>query len=115
MGAKTTDSLMDCVICLASKALGWVVKVKDPNAFQEELKNDYIINQELSNHRSTPALKCGRLLAPANVALITTKHIDFSAPMLSQLLRIPHHFLKNCSQAFEQMLPSCKNERLVRK
>ena len=78
MGAKTTESLIDCVICFASKALGWVVKIKDPDAFQKELRNDYINNQELSNVAGNAALKCGRLLAVANAALITTKHIDFS-------------------------------------
>ena len=78
VGAKTTESLVDCVICFASKALGWLVKIKDPDAFQKELKNDYIINQELSNLASNAASKCGRLLALANAALITTKQIDFS-------------------------------------
>ena len=27
VGAKTTESLIDCAICPASKALGWVVKI----------------------------------------------------------------------------------------
>ena len=85
MGAKTTESLVDCVICLASKALGWVVKIKNPNVFQKELKNDYIINQELSNLPGKAALKCGRLLAVANAALITTKHIDFSKEFSAML------------------------------
>ena len=85
VGTKTTESLVDCVICFASKALGWLVKIKDPDAFQKELKNDYIINQELSNLAGNASLKYGRLLAVANAALITTKHIDFTkeAAMLS--------------------------------
>ena len=86
-GAKTTESLIDSVICLARKALGWVVKIKEPNAFQKELKNDYIINQELSNLAGNAALNCGLLLGVANAALITTKHIDFSkesSPMLTK-------------------------------
>ena len=86
VGAKTTESLIDSVICLASKALGFLVKIKDPDAFQKELKNDYIINQELSNVAGNAALKYGRLLAVANAALITAKHIDFtkeSSAMLS--------------------------------
>ena len=77
VGAKTTESLIDSVICLASKALGFLVKIKDPDALQKELKKDYIINQELSNLAGNTGLKCGRLLAAANTALITTKHIDF--------------------------------------
>ena len=70
--------MIDSVICLASKALGFLVKIKDPDAFQKELKNDYIINQELSNLAGNAALKCGRMLAVANAALITKKHIDFT-------------------------------------
>ena len=96
--AKITESLIDCVICLANKALGWVVKIKDTDSFQKELKNDYIINQELSNLADIGALKCGRLLVLANTALITTKHIDFSKeslPMLNQLPRILHQLLNS--------------------
>ena len=44
---------------------------------QKELKNDYIINQELSSLAGGLALRCGRWLALANAALITTKHIKF--------------------------------------
>ena len=78
MGSNTTESLIDSVICLASKALGWVVKIKDTDAFQKELKSDYIIKQELPNLPGNAALKCGRLLSVANAALITTKLIDLS-------------------------------------
>ena len=87
VGGKTTESLIDSVICLASKALGWVVKIKDPDAFQKERKNDYIINQGLSNLAGNAAFSCSCLLAVANAALITTKHIDFSkesSPMLTK-------------------------------
>ena len=52
-----------------------MVRLKDTEALQNELKNDYIITKELSNL----ALRCGRLLAVANVFLITAKHVDFSA------------------------------------
>ena len=71
--------------CLASKALVWVVKIKDPDAFQKEIKNDYIINQELSSLAGNAASKCGRLLAVANAALITTKHIDFTTESSAML------------------------------
>ena len=42
-----------------------------------DLKNDYIINQELTSIAGSVSLRCGRLLAVANTALITTKHIVF--------------------------------------
>ena len=70
MGAKTTETL---------KALGMVMLLKNANALQNELKSDYIITKELSAVAGGLALRCARLLAFANAALITTNHIDFSA------------------------------------
>ena len=55
------------------------MRLKDTEALQNELKNDYIITKELSNLSGNLALRCGRLLAVANVFLITAKHVDFSA------------------------------------
>ena len=72
IGSKTTESLIDSFLLLASKGL---VKVDDVEKLQLELKNDYIINQELSSLARGLALRCGRWLALANAALITTKHV----------------------------------------
>jgi len=83
VGSKTTESLIDSFIFLVSKAVGMTVKIKDIDAYQKELRNDYIINKELSNLSGNLALKCGRFLAAANAVFITTKHIDFS-PQLSE-------------------------------
>ena len=55
------------------------MRLKDTEALQNELKNDYIITKELSNLSGGLALRCGRLLAFANAFLITAKHVDFSA------------------------------------
>ena len=79
MGATTTDSLIDSFIFLASKVVGMAVNVKNVEAYQKELRNDYIISKELSNQAGNLTLKCGRLLALANAALITTKNTDFAA------------------------------------
>ena len=49
VGAKTTDSLIDSCIFLVTKVVGMAVNVKDIDAYQKELRNDYIINKELSN------------------------------------------------------------------
>ena len=76
IGSKTTESLIDSFLLLASKGLGLVVKVDDVEKLQQALKNDYIINQELSSLAGGLALRCGRWLALANVTLITTKHIQ---------------------------------------
>ena len=74
IGSKTTESLIDSFLLLTSKGLGLVVKVDDVEKLQQELKNDYLINQELSSLAGGIALRCGRWLALANAALITTKH-----------------------------------------
>ena len=82
IGAKTTETLIDSFLSFATKALGLVVRLKDANALQNELKNDYIItshHQDLSNLSGSLALRCGRMLAVTNAFLITAKHVDFSA------------------------------------
>ena len=53
--------------------------LKNADALQNELKNDYIKTKELSALSGRLALSCGQLLAVANAVLITTNHIDFSA------------------------------------
>ena len=58
----------------------------DVEKLQQELKNDYIINQELSYLAGGIALQCGRLLALANAALITTKHIQLDKPEQPDLM-----------------------------
>ena len=78
VGAKTTEALIDSVLSFSTKALGLVVKPKDPEALKNELKNDYIISKELSMLSGSLALRCGRLLAFANSVLISAKHVDFS-------------------------------------
>ena len=77
VGNKTTDSLIDSAIIRFSKGVGIVVLIDDVKELQKELKNDYIINQELSSLAGGLALRCGRWQALANAALITTKHINF--------------------------------------
>ena len=86
IGSKTTESLIDSFLLLASKGLGLVVKVDDVEKLQQELKNDYIINQELSSLAGGLALRCGRWLALANAALITTKHIQLDKPEQPDLM-----------------------------
>ena len=64
---------------LVSKGVRQVVAIDDGKELQKELKNDYIINSELSSIAGSLALRCGTWLAVANAALITAKHIDFNA------------------------------------
>ena len=74
VGAKTKETLIESILLFSTKALSWVVRLKDTEALQNELKNDYIITKELSNLFGNLALRCGRLLAVANALLITVKH-----------------------------------------
>ena len=76
IGSKTTESLIDAFLMLISKGLGLVVKIDDIEKLQQDLKNDYIINHELSSLAGGVALSCGRWLALANAAFITTKHVQ---------------------------------------
>ena len=80
VGAKTTETLIESFLSFSTKALSLVVRLKDTEALQNELKDDYIITKELSNLSGNLALRCGRLLAVANAFLITAKHVDFSEP-----------------------------------
>ena len=79
VGARTTEALIDSFLALSTKALGLIVKLKDPEALNDELKNDYIISKELFLLAGGLALRCNRLLAFANSVLISAKHVDFSA------------------------------------
>ena len=79
IGSKTTESLIDSFLMLFSKGVGLVVKIDDVEKLQQDRKNDYIINHELSSLSGGIALSCGRWLALANAALITTKHIQLEA------------------------------------
>ena len=63
IGVKTTEALIESFLSFPTKALGLVVKLKDPEALKNELKNDYIISKELSLLSGSLALRCGRLLA----------------------------------------------------
>ena len=74
---KTTESLIDSTLMLYSKGIGMVVSIDDVKKLQEELNNDYIVNQELSSLAGGLALCFGRLLVVANAAFITAKHIKF--------------------------------------
>ena len=77
VGSKTTESLMDSFIFVATKAVGLFVKIKDIEAYQKELRNDYIINKELSTLAGQLAFTCGKTLSVASAALITAKHIEY--------------------------------------
>ena len=62
---------------LARKAIDMVIKVDDVEALQNDLQKDFVINSTLSSVAGNMVLRCGRLVAVANAALITVWHINF--------------------------------------
>lgn len=90
VGAKTTENLIDSALTLFTKAASLFVPLKNIEALQKELKNDYIINNELSNLVGGLSFKYGKFLAPASVALITAKHIDYDTALSSQKRQDQH-------------------------
>ena len=68
------------------------VNVKDIDAYQKELGNDYIISKDLSNLAGNLALKCERFLALASAAMITTKQIDLNSKDKTKLKEIPEQY-----------------------
>ena len=80
VGAKTNETMIDCALFFATKALGFVVKIKDTEALKNDLKKDFVISNEMSVLSGEIALRCGRMLAVVNAFLITAaKHVDFSS------------------------------------
>ena len=45
VSAKTAEAMIETILQFSTKALGCVVKLKDPEALRNDLKNDYIITQ----------------------------------------------------------------------
>ena len=77
---KKKETSIGSFLMVASKVVGMVLPIKDVNELQKELDKDYIIDRELSSLAGNLALCCGRLLAVANAALITAKHLDLRSP-----------------------------------
>jgi len=84
VGSKTTESMIDNFLILATKAVGLVVKIDDADALKNELKNDFIISKEMSQFFGGLALKYGGKLAMVNTAMITAKHVDFSNEQITE-------------------------------
>jgi len=55
------------------------VPIKDVKTRHHGHKTDYFITKELSTLVGSLALRCGRMIAVGDAALITAKHVDFCA------------------------------------
>ena len=74
VGSKTTENLLNSFIFLATKAVGIKLKIKDINAYQKELRNDYIY-KENSNLAGNLSLKFCRFLAAAKKDEVKSEEI----------------------------------------
>ena len=107
VGGKTTETLIDGFLYLATKALGMVVKIKDADALKNDLKADYVISNEMSQLSGEVSLKCGRMLAVINTLLITAvKHVDFSSDEVipQQITEIPEQITEQSSEITQELV-----------
>ena len=99
VGSKTTESIVDSLLTLLTRGLEMVVKIDDIDAMKKELKEDYIINKEMTDFVGGLTLKYGKFLAPISAALITAKHIDFNSHLKkkdkAKLEEIPEQYSSN--------------------
>ena len=79
VGSKTTESMVDSLLTLLTRGLQMVIEIDDVEAMKKELKEDFIINKEMTDFVGGLSLKYGKFLAPISAALITTKHINFNS------------------------------------
>ena len=78
MGKKINGGLIDSSLQLISKIISYMVPVDDIESLCNDLKNDDLVNRELSNIVGLLALKAGRLAALASGLFQVAKHIKFN-------------------------------------
>ena len=118
--SKTTETLIQSFVILASKAIGIVVKVDDVEALQKDQQEDFVINSTLLSTVWDMALHRGCLLVVVNAALNTAKHADLSkesernlslnlAKKLTKNLqkRSPYHIHGFLRQGLQKSWASC--------
>ena len=47
VGTKTNETMINSFLSFSVKTLGALVRIKDPDALHNELKNDYVITKEM--------------------------------------------------------------------
>ena len=78
LGKKINGGLVDSSLQLVSKVISYMVPVDDIEALCDDLKNDDLVNRELTNIVGLLALKAGRLAALASGLFQVAKHIKFN-------------------------------------
>ena len=75
LGKKINGGLVDSSLQLISKVISYMVPVDDIEALCKDLKNDDLVNRELTNIVGLLALKAGRLAALASGIFQVAKHV----------------------------------------
>lgn len=75
LASRVTDTLVDGFLKLTCKAVGMAVPIDSTEKLHDDLKDDYIIQQELSSSAGLLSLKCGRLMAVASAVLHIVNHM----------------------------------------
>ena len=77
LGKKISGGLLDSSLQLVSQVISYIVPVDDIEALCLDLKNDDLVNRELTNIVGLLALKAGRLAALASGLFQVAKHVKF--------------------------------------
>ena len=75
LGKKISGGLVDSSLQLVSQVISYMVPVDDIEALCKDLKNDDLVNRELTNIVGLLALKAGRLAALASGLFQVAKHV----------------------------------------
>ena len=75
LGKKISGGLVDSSLQLVSQVISYIVPVDDIEALCDDLKNDDLVNRELTNIVGLLALKAGRLAALASGLFQVAKHV----------------------------------------
>ena len=78
LGKKINGGLVDSSLQLISKVISYMVPVDDIKSLCDDLKNDDLVNRELTNIVGLLALKAGRLAALASGIFQVAKHIKLN-------------------------------------
>ena len=83
-----TETLVDGFFKLACKAVGMAILIDSAKELNNDMKEDYIIQQQLSSIPDLLSLKCRQLMAFVSAVLNTINHVTaVPAPQTPQGLR----------------------------
>ena len=100
LGKKINGGLVDSSLQLVSKIISYMVPVDDIDALCKDLKNDDLVNRELTNIVGLLALKAGRLAALASGLFQVAKHVKFNKNQ--QVTTTTEHKNQDISNTTEQ-------------